>query len=161
MEKGFVSGVSVDKNVARISVIRVKDEPGIAYRICNCLSKKGIKIDMIVQSGAKDGVQDISLTVGKNAVQDAVNIINAHTHEFPAERVEWEAGIAKMTLVGAGIAENPGVPAMLFEALFAAGVNIKTISSSEIRITVLIDARDADKAMDAIREAFHLDQQKG
>ncbi len=157
MEKGFVSGVSVDKNVARISVIRVKDEPGIAYRICNCLSQNGIKIDMIVQSGGKDGVQDISLTVGKNSVQDAVNVINAHAHEFPAERVEWEVGIAKMTLVGAGIAANPGVPAMLFEALFDAGVNIKTISSSEIRITVLIDARDAEKAMDAIREAFHLD----
>ncbi len=156
MEKGPVSGISVDKNVAKISVIRVKDEPGIAFRICSCLSQKGIKIDMIVQSGGKDGVQDISLTVGKNRVQDAVNIINAHAHEFPAERVEWEAGIAKVTLEGSGIGDDPGVPAMLFEALFAAGVNIKTISSSEICITVLIDARDAKKAEEAISQAFGL-----
>lgn len=158
MEKGLVSSISVDKNVAKISVIRVKDEPGIAFRICNCLSQRGIKIDMIVQSGGKDGVQDISLTVSKALVQDAVNIINAHAHEFPAERVEWEAGIAKVTLEGPGIADDPGVPAMLFEALFAAGVNIKTISSSEIRITVLIDARDSKKAENAIREAFGLEQ---
>lgn len=158
MEKGIVSGVSVDKNIARISVIKVKDEPGIAFRICSCLARNGIKIDMIVQSGSQNGVQDISLTVGKNAVQDAVDIIQAHAHEFPAEQVEWEVGIAKMTLVGAGMATNPGVPAMLFEALFAAGVNIKAISSSEIRITVLIDARDSEKALNAIKEAFHLEQ---
>lgn len=156
MEQGFVSGVSVDKNIARISIINVKDEPGIVYRIYNCLALNQIKIDMIIQSGSKGGVQDISLTVGKTFLQDALEVIQAHAREIPAERVEYETGVVKVTLVGHGIAGNPTVPATLFEALFAAGVNIKAISTSEIRITVLLDARDAEKALKAIRKAFQL-----
>ncbi|MBQ7432975.1 MAG: ACT domain-containing protein [Lachnospiraceae bacterium] len=156
MEQGFVSGVSVDKNIARISIINVKDEPGIVYRIYNCLALNQIKIDMIIQSGSKGGVQDISLTVGKPFLQDALDIIQAHSREIPAERVEYETGVVKVTLVGHGIAGNPSVPATLFEALFAAGVNIKAISTSEIRITVLLDVRDAEKALEAIQKVFHL-----
>lgn len=156
MEQGFVSGVSVDNNIARVSIINVKDEPGIVYRIYNCLSQNQIKIDMIIQSGSKDGVQDISLTVGRAFLQSALDVIASHAAEIPAERVECETGVVKVTLVGHGIAGNPTVPATLFEALFAAGVNIKAISTSEIRITVLLDVRDAEKALAAIQKAFEL-----
>lgn len=156
MENRFVSGVSVDKNIARISIINVNDEPGVVYRIYNCLALNHIKIDMIIQSGAKNGKQDISLTVSRPALQEALDVLYEHQSEFSIERVDYETGIAKLTMVGEGIANDPSVPAMLFEALFSAGVNIQSISTSEIRITILIDARDAERAMEAIQKAFHL-----
>lgn len=157
MEKNIISGVASDKNTARISVIGVKDEPGIAFRVFNHLSKKGINVDIILQSVGRDGTKDISFTVAETDLADALQIIHENMDNLTAKSVEHEEKVAKVSVIGAGMTSNPGVAARMFEALFGAGINIKMISTSEIRITVLIDEADVDRAMRAVHDAFMLE----
>ncbi len=156
MEKMLVSGVAADKNTARISVIGVKDEPGIAFRVFNYLSSKSINVDIILQSVGRDGTKDISFTVAKTDLADALQIIHDNMDAITAKNVEYEENVSKVSIIGAGMTSNPGVAAKMFEALFNVGVNIKMISTSEIRITVLIDEADTERAMRAVHDAFSL-----
>lgn len=156
MEKMLVSGVAADKNTARISVIGVKDEPGIAFRVFNYLSSKSVNVDIILQSVGRDGTKDISFTVAKTDLADALQIIHDNMDAITAKNVEYEENVSKVSIIGAGMTSNPGVAAKMFEALFNVGVNIKMISTSEIRITVLIDEADTERAMRAVHDAFSL-----
>ena len=126
MEKMLISGVAGDKNTARISVLGVSDQPGVAFKIFHTLAKNNINVDIILQSVGREGTKDISFTV------------------------------AKISIVGAGMMSNPGVAAKLFESLYNNGININMISTSEIRITVLIDEKEIDKAMQAVHDGFGL-----
>lgn len=159
MEKMVVSGVASDLNTARISVIGVKDEPGIAFKLFNYLAAKNINIDIILQSVARDGRRDIAFTVPKTELQEALAIIEEHRDAFTANSFKYDEHVAKVSIIGAGMTSNPGVAAKMFEALYGAGINIQMISTSEIRITVLIDENDVTRAMRAIHDKFDLGEE--
>lgn len=156
MEKMLVSGVAADKNVARVSVLGVKDEPGIAFRIFHFLAKENINVDIIIQSVGRNGRKDISFTVAKTDLGQAMQILHDNQAAITALALENEEGVAKVSIVGAGMTTNPGVASKMFEALYGAGVNIKMIATSEIRITVLVDEKDTELAMRAVHNKFAL-----
>ena len=158
MEKMLVSGVAADKNTARLSLIGLKDEPGIAFKIFNLLAKKNINVDVILQSVGRDGTKDISFTVAEDALKESLEVLEDSKNHVTAQRIESEANVAKVSVVGAGMMSNAGVAAKVFEAMYDAGINIKMISTSEIRVTVLIDLKYVDKAMQALHDAFGLEE---
>jgi len=156
MEKMIVSGVASDKNVARVAVMGVSNEPGIAFKIFNCLAKNKINVDIILQSVGRGGTKDIVFTVAKTDVEATVDVIKENMESFTAQGYEVEEDVAKVSIIGAGMTSNPGVAAKMFEALSNGGINIKMISTSEIRITVVVDAYNADRAVRYIHDAFAL-----
>ena len=156
MEKMLITGVAADKNTARISVHGVEDRPGIAFKIFHRLAKNSINIDIILQSVGHDGTKDISFTVAQDDLKDALRVLDENKEALTIKDVTYNADVAKVAIVGAGMMSNPGVASQMFEALFNYGININMISTSEIRITVLIDEKDVDRAVRAIHEQFSL-----
>ena len=154
VESMLVSGVAADKNTARIAVMGLKDEPGIAFKIFNLLAKSKINVDIILQSIGRDGTKDISFTVAEDDLKETLEILNSNKDKITAQKIESDDTVAKVSIVGAGMMTHSGVAAKMFEALYNVGVNIKMISTSEIRTTVLIAREDADKAMKAVHDAF-------
>ncbi|MBR4450278.1 MAG: aspartate kinase [Clostridia bacterium] len=154
MEKMLVRGVTADKNVARISIIGVPNIPGIAYKIFGKLAAKNINVDIILQSVGRNDTKDITFTVAGDNAGEALEVLN--TLDFLAGKtIECDnENVAKVSAVGAGMETHPGVAAKMFEALFEADINIQMISTSEIKISVLIDKKDADKAVNAVHDAF-------
>ena len=156
MEKMLVSGVAADKNTARISVIGVADEPGIAFKVFNLLARHHINVDIIIKSIGRDGRKYISFTVARTDLQEAMTILNDNRESLTAQSVECATGVAKISIIGAGMTSNPGVAARMFEALYSANINIRMIATSEIRITVLINEEDTNRAMRVVHDAFSL-----
>lgn len=156
VEKMLVSGVAADKDVARIAVIGIGDEPGKAFKLFNLLAKENLNVDIILQSIGHDNTKDISFTVSIDDAQHAADAINKHKEMLGFQDVSIESHVAKVSLVGAGMQSNAGVASKMFEALFDAGININMISTSEIKISVLIDERYVDEAVNAIHEEFIL-----
>lgn len=156
MEKMLITGVAADKNTARISVIGVEDKPGTAFKIFNTLAKNHINVDIILQSVGREGTKDISFTVSEDDLEGALNILEEHKEALTIQQISYNRHVAKISVVGAGMMSNPGVAAKMFESLFNSRININMISTSEIRITVLIDEKDIDKAMNAVHEGFAL-----
>ena len=156
MEKMLVSGVAADKNATRIAVIGLKDEPGIAFHLFNALAKYNINVDIILQSVGRNGTKDISFTVAEDEADEAVAIIQKSFPKSEYNKIDEEKDVAKISIVGAGMMTHPGVAASMFEALYDAGVNIKMISTSEIRVTVLIDEKYTEKALNAVHDKFAL-----
>ncbi|MBO6138070.1 MAG: aspartate kinase [Lachnospiraceae bacterium] len=157
VERMLVSGVAADKNATRISVIGLEDKPGIAFKLFDYIAKAGINVDMILQSIGRENKKDISFTVDENTADDAVRALEDHAKSLNAERIDVKKNVAKVSVVGAGMMSNPGVAAKMFECLFNAGINIRMISTSEIRVTVLIDENDCDRAVQAVHEGFGLE----
>lgn len=156
VERMLVSGVAADKNTARISVLGVKNEPGIAFKMFNILARNNINVDIIIQSVGREDRKDISFTVARNDLEEAMAVLNENKETITAQDVVCEDGVAKISIIGAGMTSNPGVAAKMFEALYSANINIKMIATSEIRITVLIDEADANRAMRTVHDAFDL-----
>ena len=154
MEGMLVSGVAVDKNAARIAIIGIKDEPGMAFKIFDLLAKKNINVDIILQSIGRDGTKDISFTVSRDQMDEAVKVLKDNAARVKAQKIEADPTVAKLSIVGAGMQTHPGVAAGMFEALYNVGVNIRMIGTSEIRVTVLVDEKDVDKAMRAAHDKF-------
>lgn len=154
VERMLVNGVAVDKDVARIAVMGVKDEPGVAFKIFSLLSKEKISVDLIIQSIGREKIKDISFTVTKGEMKQAVKIIEDNKNSIGFDSISYNDNVAKVSAVGAGMATNPGVASMMFEALYDAGINVKMISTSEIKITVLVNDRDADRAAVAVHDKF-------
>lgn len=156
MEKMLVSGVAADKNATRIAVIGLKDELGIAFHLFNALAKYNINVDIILQSVGRNGTKDISFTVAEDEADEAVAIIQKSFPKSEYNKIDEEKDVAMISIVGAGMMTHPGVAASMFEALYDAGVNIKMISTSEIRVTVLIDEKYTEKALNAVHDKFAL-----
>ena len=154
MEKTHVSGVAKDKNVARIALVGLADQPGIAFKIFSLLAKKDINVDIILQSIGRDESKDISFTVARSDADEAKAVMEEHREAIGFQSIELNKQIAKVSIVGAGMAHNAGVACKMFEALSSAGININMISTSEIKISVLVDERDADRAVQAIHDRF-------
>ena len=157
VEGMLLSGVAADKNTARISVIGLKDEPGIAFKLFNVLARKNINVDIILQAVGRDGTKDISFTVDRTDLREALDTLEENKSRITAQKITYEDNVAKVSVIGAGMMSNPGVAAKMFEALYNAGVNIKMISTSEIRVTVLINESEAEKAMVAVHDYFGLE----
>ena len=156
MEKMLISGVASDKNTSRVSVIGVQDKPGVAFKIFNTLAKKGINVDIILQSVGRGGTKDISFTVSQEDLNDTLKTLEENKESLTIQEIKHKDNVAKISIVGAGMMSNPGVAAKMFEALFNAQVNISMISTSEVRITVLIDENDVERAMVAVHDGFGL-----
>lgn len=151
VEKMLVTGVAKDTRVARISVIGLEDVPGVAFKLFSLMGQKNIVVDIILQSIGRNGTKDISFTVSEEQLDQAVAVLE---EVYGKGKVSVEKDVAKVSVVGAGMETNAGVAAKMFEALYSVGANIHMISTSEIKISVLIDRNDADKAVAAIHEAF-------
>ena len=154
VERMLISGVALDENAARISVMGLKDEPGIAFKLFNILAKNNVNVDIILQSIGREKTKDISFTVNEEDVETAIQLIEENKERITFQQVTSNLDVAKVSIVGAGMTSNPGVAAKMFEALYSVGININMISTSEIRITVLVKKKDGEKAMNAIHDAF-------
>ena len=154
MEKTHVSGVAKDKNVARIALIGLEDRPGIAFRIFSLLAKHNVNVDIILQSIGRDESKDISFTVSQDDMPKAVEVMKENQEAIGFKTVEATDQVAKISIVGAGMANNAGVACKMFEALYGAHINIHMISTSEIKVSVLVDERDSERAVQAIHDRF-------
>lgn len=154
MEKMNVSGVARDNNCARVALINLPDEPGVAFKVFSLLAKHKINIDIILQSVGLKGRKSISFTIPEDKAEEVGHILNQNKEGLGFEDVSINTSVAKVSIVGAGMASNPGVAAMMFEALASAGINIRMISTSEIKISVLISEEDSEKAVKAIHQKF-------
>lgn len=156
VERMLVNGVALDKKAARVSVMGLKDEPGIAFKVFNLLAKENINVDIILQSIGRENTKDISFTVDEDELEEAIQILEENKSRITASEIKYKKDVAKVSVVGAGMMSNPGVASIMFEALYGAGINIRMIATSEIRITVLVDEKDGERAVNACHEAFGL-----
>ena len=154
VEKMLISGVAKDDNIARISIIGVPDKPGLAFKIFSKLASKGINVDIILQSIGRNGTKDISFTVAKDKMEEAIALLQQHAEKWGASNIVSDDNVTKVSIVGAGMESHPGVAAEMFEALFSRNVNIQMISTSEIKISVLLNKADGERAVEAIHEKF-------
>ena len=154
MEKMLISGVAKDTDVARVSIIGVPDKPGLAFKIFSRLASKNINVDIILQSIGRNGTKDISFTVPKSSLESAISILDPYVETIGANSIVYDDRVVKVSIVGAGMESHPGVAAEMFEALYEANINIRMIATSEIKISVLIDAENGDQAVSAIHSKF-------
>lgn len=154
MEKAHISGVAKDKNVARVAVVGVAHQPGIAFKIFSLLARNGINVDLILQSIGRNDTKDISFTVKKSDMMTAKEVLEKSMDPSQYDHIDVNDDIAKISIVGAGMANNPGVAALMFEALYNASININMISTSEIKVSVLVNINEADRAVQAIHDRF-------
>lgn len=154
VEKTYISGVAQDKNVARVALVGLKDVPGVAYKVFNLLAREKINVDIILQSIGRSDSKDISFTVAKDNADAAYRVLQENQDALGYDHVDISTDIAKVSVVGGGMVDNPGVAATMFEALYEAHINIRMISTSEIKVSVLINKEDTDRAVAAIHEKF-------
>ena len=158
LEKNLVSGVALDKKADRVSVLGLRDEPGVAYRLFDILAKAQVNVDQILQSLGHDGSEDISFTCPEDQVEKAVETLENSREKLPFTKIDVDRDTAKVMVTGSGMIGRPGVAAKLFEALYNENINISMISTSEFRITCIISRKDGEKAVNAIHDAFSLDK---
>ncbi|MBE3581535.1 MAG: aspartate kinase [Thermoanaerobacteraceae bacterium] len=152
-----VTGVAGDRNVARIAIYDVPDRPGIAKVLFEALARESINVDMIVQSAMRDGVNDIAFTVARDDLAKALEVTQKAKEEIGATSVAYDDKVAKVSIVGAGMITNPGVAAGMFACLAEEGINIHMISTSEIKVSCIIDEEHLARAMRALHKWFGLD----
>lgn len=154
LEKMLIRGVTKDTDVARVAVIKLPDVPGIAFKMFSKLAQKDINVDIILQSVGRDGTKDISFTVQRSHGEEAKEILLETFAEIKDDDIFVDDHVAKISVVGAGMESHPGAASDMFEALYSANINIHMIATSEIKISVLIDEEDADKAVRAVYDKF-------
>ncbi len=154
MEKMLISGVAKDLDVARISIINIPDEPGWAFRLFSNLAANNINVDVILQSIGREPTKDITFTINKGCLNDAIQILDEFTKNINDVEVLYDENVAKVSIIGAGMETHIGIAANMFEALYEKQINIQMISTSEIKVSVLINRSDVDKAVLAIHDKF-------
>ena len=154
MEKTQISGVAKDKNVARLALVGVEDKPGIAYKVFSLLGQHDINVDIILQSIGRDDSQDISFTVKRSDADRAKELLDSYSESLGFKAIDVNKSVVKVSIVGAGMVDNAGVAAKMFGALYDADINIHMISTSEIKVSVLLDEVDANAAIQAIHDKF-------
>ena len=154
VEKTYISGVAQDKKIARIALVGLEDTPGVAYKVFSLLAKHKVNVDIILQSIGRNDSKDISFTIGEKDEELCVNVLNENKEALGFDHINVSTDIAKVSIVGSGMVNNAGVAAQMFEALYKSRINIHMISTSEIKISVLIDKCDSEKAIRAIHDQF-------
>lgn len=153
MEKMLIRGVTKDTDVARISVTKIPNTPGIAFKLFDALAKRKINVDIILQSIGRDSTKDITFTVAKGNAEETIECVK-NVFDIEEKDIICDTSVAKISIVGAGMESHPGTASKMFEALYERDINIDMIATSEIKISVLIDLEDADRAVSAIHKAF-------
>jgi aspartate kinase len=160
MEKEIVSGITYDKDQAKITVVHVPDKPGVAAALFSPLSAKNINVDMIIQNASLEGFTDLTFTVSKKDLKDAQKIVEEAARVIGAEKVQVDAEVAKVSIIGVGMASHSGVAAKMFSTLANEGVNIMMISTSEIKISCVIQRKYTELAVSVLHDAFGLEKEK-
>jgi len=155
----MVTGIALNENEAKITVKRVPDKPGIAGFLFTELAKSNINVDMIVQSGGREGKNDISFTVNKSDLKQVKGIMEKMKSDLKAKQVTYDSDMAKVSIVGAGMQSYPGVAARMFACLGKAGINIDLISTSEIKISCAVKKEEGARAVKIIHQEFELDKE--
>jgi len=156
VEKMLIRGVARDNDVARISLVGLEDKPGIAFRVFSLLAKASINVDVILQSIGRNDKKDISFTVSKDNLSKSIELLESEKDMLNYEQLSHVENVSKVSIVGAGMVNNPGVAAKMFEALYDAGINIHMISTSETKVSVLINIEKAEKAVEVIHDKFNI-----
>lgn len=156
MEKAVVAGVTYDRDQAKITIIHVPDRPGVAARVFTSLSKCNILVDMIIQNVSIQGYTDLTFTVSRKDVKEATRIISGILGEVGAERFEVDENVSKVSIIGVGMISHAGVAARMFETLACEGINIMMISTSEIKVSCVIEAKYTELAVAVLHDAFEL-----
>ena len=159
-KKMVVRGVAKDVNVAKLAIIGVPDSPGMAFKIFNALGEEGVSIDMIIQSVNTDKFNDILFTVNTDDLKRSMAVLEKIAHEINAEGIKYDEKVAKVSIIGAGVSSTPGIAARMFEALAENEINIQAISSSEIKISCLIEQEKVDIALNAIHNKFFFSEEE-
>ena len=154
MEDVLVSGVTYDRDEAKITVLRVPDQPGLAARVFGPIADANIGVDMIIQNASADGTTDLTFTVPKADFRRALGLVEAHVRELGAGGVRTDVDVAKVSIVGLGMRSHAGVAAKMFRALADVGINIQMISTSEIKTSVVVDAKYVELAVRVLHDAF-------
>ena len=154
MEKMIVNGLAIDKNICSVSIIGIPNTPGKAFRIFSLLANKNICVDIILQSIGRDATKDITVTVRKDDLKETLKALEESKKVLGYESISYDEKIAKLSVVGAGMETNSGVAALMFEALYDANINVNMISTSEIKISVLIDEKDIEAAANYVHDKF-------
>ena len=154
VEKTTIAGVAKDTSIARIALIGLRHNPGVAFQVFDLLSKHNINVDLILQSIGREDSKDISFTVHEKDLEDARAILTENQEVLCFDHIEVDGNIGKVSIVGAGLMTNCGMAARMFEALYEAGINIQMINTSEIRVSVLLEEGDVDRAVRAIHAKF-------
>lgn len=153
MEKMLIRGVTKDTDVARISVTKIPNTPGVAFKLFDVLAKHKINVDIILQSVGRDSTKDITFTVAKGNAEETLECVKK-VFDIEDKDIICDTSVAKISIVGAGMESHPGTASKMFEALYERDINIDMIATSEIKISVLINIEDADRAVSAIHKAF-------
>lgn len=156
MEKVLIRGISLDENIGKISVLEVPDKPGIAFRLFSSLAAADIHVDMIVQNVNRSSVNDITFTVALEELQEALEVAQKFAFEVDAQKVIYDRGVAKLSVIGTGVVANAEVASKFFQSLYELGINIQMISTSEIRISCIIDKARGKEAMKYIHRKFDM-----
>ena len=154
MEGMLIKGVAKDVNVAVISILGVPDVPGMSFKVFSLMAQRKINVDIILQSSGQDGLKDVIFTVPLDEAETARSVLQENIARFDGKSVTVDTDVAKVSVVGAGMQSHPGVASTMFEALYESSINIRMISTSEIKISVLINKDEADRAVNAIHDAF-------
>jgi aspartate kinase len=158
MEKEVVSGLTYDRDQAKLTLVRVPDRPGIAAKIFTPLSEKNIVVDMIIQNASLQGYTDLTFTVSKKDSREAFRLLQEVTREIGADKIELDDNVAKVSIIGVGMVSHSGVASRMFTALAQEGINIMMISTSEIKISCVVQAKYTELAVMVLHDAFGLEQ---
>jgi len=154
VEQSKISGVVMDSNIAQVSLIGLKDQPGVAFKVFQTLAKENINVDIILQSATGGPMRDINFTVAKDDINHTVEVLKENQKTIGFKDINMKEDISKVSIVGAGMMSSPGVAVVMFEALYDAKINIAMIATSEIKISVIVDEMQADRAVSAIHAKF-------
>jgi len=154
MEKMLIRGVAKDDNISRISIVGLKDQPGVAFKVFERLAQAKVNVDIILQSVGRDGTKDITFTVTGDQCAAAIESIQKIEEILKYKKLVHEENVCKVSIVGTGMETHPGVASRMFEALYDADINIENISTSEIKISVLVDVKQGERALNAVHDAF-------
>jgi aspartate kinase len=158
MENVIVSGITYDKNEAKITITKVPDRPGIAHKLFGAIAEANIMVDMIIQNVSEEGLADITFTVVKNDFHNAREIVRKIAQQIGAKEITTDEDIAKVSIIGTGMRSHSGVASTMFGALAKEGINILMISTSEIKISCIIESKYTELAIRALHDAFQLDK---
>jgi len=154
MEEVSVAGVAYDRDEAKLTVLRVPDRPGLAARVFGPIARANIVVDMIIQNASAEGTTDLTFTVPRGDYDKAKGLLEATAREIGAQGIAGQLDVAKVSIVGVGMRTHAGIAARMFEVLSNEGINIQMISTSEIKISVVIDAKYTELAVRALHDAF-------
>jgi len=161
MEQAQVSGIAFNRDEAKLTILGVPDQPGVAYGILGPIGEANIEVDMIVQNIGSDSTTDFTFTVHRNDYDKALSVLKSVAEKLKAKEVNGDNKIVKVSLVGVGMRSHAGIASKMFEALATEGINIRMISTSEIKISVVVDEKYLELAVRALHNAFELDQAQG